>query len=407
MRQLADEDIGVRVLAEDVDTTSPDGLIKWSVLMALAEAQRLKIGARWRSIQQRRVEQGRPSSGTPRFGYIKDPTTKQFAPDPVTGPLLRSAYLDYTAGKGFGGIVTEWNAAGRRTTRGGEWQVASLIRALDSGFGAGLLITGQAKDRATEFLPGTHEAVITADEWAAYQRARDSRRVLHPKHRTAKWFLSGIALCGLCGARLVVSSYGSPKSTAVCSSYKTGRRCTGTWISRTALEGRAAMWVGGHVEDVARAAWDATARTEETSALKSKVDTATTELVEVDTALGRLATGWATGVLDDAGYRAARADLDQRKRDLQLQLAELRSELDRLVPLDADVYDRLATATENMDTGEWNGLLGKVLRRVEVHPDGLVWVPVVGESRRTQRPGPRPRQDRQVRDGQGMFVATG
>ena len=42
-------------------------------------------------------------------------------------------------------------------------------------------------------------------------------------------------------------------------------------------------------------------------------------------------------------------------------------------------YARLESP-DDQSPGEWNTLLGRVLRRVEVHKDRLVLVPVVGDS---------------------------
>ena len=275
-------------------------------------------------------------------------------------------------------LCKEMNDRGITTTRGGELSIATLSRALDSGFGAGLLVqSSRTTGRDDEFLPGSHQPVITPDEWTAYRDARASRKLVAPRRRTAGWFLAGLAICGRCGDRLIVTTRAEGKSQALCSGYHNGKGCDGVWIKRQTLEQRVAIWLGAHIEDLPE-------RSEADAEAGSVVRDLEVALTEVSASLTRLATGFAEGILDADGYRGAQAGLLERRRVVENELRAARAEATRTAPLDRDVYSRLDLGDEP-SAGEWNHLLGKALRRVEVHPDRLVLVPVVGEATEVAR----------------------
>jgi DNA invertase Pin-like site-specific DNA recombinase len=328
----------------------------------------------WRKALARRQEKGLTTNGGPRFGYTKD-EDKRYVPDPDTGPVLRALYLRYAAGAGFQGLCKWLNDTGVVTTRGNTWGTHSLIRALDSGFGAGLLISGKGK--AITYSPGVHDGVITGEEWEAYLRARKGRATLPPKRKNPAWYLSGLVRCGLdgCGAPMLVNSYTDVKSQAICSAYKNRRTCAGVWVNRVAVEGAVAMWLGGVMDDL-----DAMAptRDRERSAAQSTVDRLDADLTACQTALGRLAAALARDLMTEEEYRAARDELLGEQAGLEQRLAAARDELAALSPVDAGLYAGLVNAPE-MTPGEWGALIGKVLRRVEVTKATYRFVPVVGE----------------------------
>jgi site-specific DNA recombinase len=330
--------------------------------------------AQWSRSLERRVEAGLPKNGLPRFGYRK---TKKggYKPDPTTGPVLAELYQRYTAGAGFQALVAELNARGIPTTRGNTWGAQTLIRALDSGFGAGLLVANDEKGTAASYSPGAHKPVITEEEWDAYQRARTVRRAEPPKRRTVRWALAGIARCGRCGAPAVRNKADGPKSQAICSAYVSKRSCVGVWMKVSDLEARVAIWLGGHLEELAA---HAPSRDAERARARQALEDAQRAADDAVTALGRLAGLLARDVLDEDAYAAAQTDLVAERDTAVRAVAAAHEEVFRLQPVDDSVYTRLE-ASKDLTPGEWARQIGQVLRRVEVHKDRLVIVPVVGE----------------------------
>lgn len=386
---------------EPIDTTTAGGRFSREVLLAAAAMESEVKSEQFKEAHARRVANGMPSSGIGRFGYTKGPD-KRFYPDPVTGPLLARCYRKYIAGAGAQSLAKELNDAGVTTTKGSPWSVVALLRAMDSGFGAGLI----ALDKGTRFVKGAHAPVISPEEWDAYRRARDRRRRAHPKQRTARWHLAGLVRCGLCGAPMTVNSYTSTKSQVVCSAYKASRTCKGVWVNRTTVEHVVAVWLGGRVDELARYAWDDTQRAEERSRLVALVDARAARLRDLESALGRLATGWAKGLLDDAGYQAARNEIEVEVHAAGAELEDAKEQLSLLAPIGEDVYERLVAGTQDMDTGEWNGLLRRVVASVTVTDSTITVVPLSGEPDVIPRPHDRThaRARTQARGANGRFT---
>lgn len=349
--------------------------------MLLAHKQSKEIGKRWREVHAHKRAQGLPAQGGPRFGYRREGT--MYTPDPVTGPVLREAYLRYARGEGWLSITTDLNTRGIKTTADGEWSTTVLRRVLDSGFGAGLIVSKK------EHLPGAHEAVITEAQWSAYRAARTRRSKLAPRQQTPTWHLARIAVCAACGAGL--TTQGTTKQTkdgrkqyryATCPNRGNKGTCVGVAYKKERLDWQVAMWLGGHVTDWAAAMPDDSA---ERAVAAARLEAARRDLEQVDARLGRLATGWADGLLDDAGYRAARADADVAREAALTEIEDAREALTAFLLADADVYDRLTG--QDLSVGEWHDLLRRIITRIEVSPEGVRVVPSRGEPSWLPNPG--------------------
>lgn len=415
---MISEGLRVRVLSEDIDTSDPDARLKWQILMSVAEHQRTKSSARWKSIHQRRRDAGRPASGIGRFGYRRlaegesavrldgdqEITLEEgdFVPDPETGPLLAECYRRYVAGAGYQVLAMFLNNANVTTSRNTPWTTHSLRRTLDSGFGAGRLILTKGG-----YIAGRHQPVITEQEWEAFERARERRKGRPSKTSTPRWYLSGIARCGLCGAGLVVSSHADAKATVLCGAYKNSRICTGVWIPRYMIETAVSFWVGAHISELAAQAWDSSARDEVRADVERRLEAARQNQEATQTALSRLATGYATGLLDEASVREARPALERAKAESDRVFADVYAKFQTLAPVDMDEYERLASAGEGVTPSEWGTLLGRVLSAVNVTNTDLTFVPVVGQPQTRPRPAPRKRPPQAKDLRSGRFLASG
>jgi len=177
---------------EAIDVSTSTGRLARGMLTEFAAFESERIGDTWKEAHARRVRNGLPHTGTPRFGYTYTRETG-YVLDPETGPLLRRLYLDYIAGAGFMRLST------LTREHGGPIEAASVKRMMDSGFGAGLV-----KSRG-EHVAGAHEAVISEDEWKAYKMARRGR-VGRPRAEESPHTYSGIVRCE-CGALMTGNAY--------------------------------------------------------------------------------------------------------------------------------------------------------------------------------------------------------
>ena len=426
----------VESATEPVDDTTAGGRFSREVLLAAAAFESDQKSEQWREAQARRVGMGLPAGGPPPLGYAKN-GRQAFVPNPVYGPVVVEMYDAYLRGMGPAGIAKILNdpARGLSAPRGGRFTVSTISRALDSGFAAGFI------NRHGELVGGAHEALIDADVWARYLEERDRRRQANPnpKSRQPRWFLgAGLAVCGRCGGHMVVDSYRSAKSQAICSSYR-GKpgTCDGSWIDRVNLETLVALWLGGRVEEWTQAAEAVHDVDDERVQLTRQIDRERAAEAKLRDGLRRAARLVASGDMTDEDYGDAKREVDTQLREVTARLSELQSRLDALDPA-GDAYERLARAlgrgagatterpvdvavpfdvpdgavwpteeTSGMPAEEWHTLLRKIIRRVVVKERHVVVEPWVGEPTVVVKPKPRKRTDVQPRDKKsGRFVKT-
>jgi len=147
--------------------------------------------------------------GTPRpFGYAADPGAPGgLALHPAEAPLLAAAYGDLLAGTTLTAIARRWNDAGITGTRGAAWDATAVRRVLRRATNAGLVAHDGQVEGPAQWAAVTDEATwraacaILASPWRRASRGG-----------APAWLLSGIALCGACGAGCNVGYGGAGKS---------------------------------------------------------------------------------------------------------------------------------------------------------------------------------------------------
>src|SRR4051812_7310003 len=133
------------------------------------------------------------------------------------------------------------------------------------------------------------------------------RRGAPVKQKSPRWYLAGLVKCGLCGGSVYVNSYAPERSAICCSARRADKSCAGANMYRRQLGKRVAIWLGGHVEEWASVVPQRDAERAEVQGARA---TRLEEALDGDTAaLGKLATGWATGSLDEAGYLTGKHEL--------------------------------------------------------------------------------------------------
>lgn len=150
---------------------------------------------------------GKPHGKLP-YGYmiVRDPTTGDpvdRVPDPETAPIVREAFGRVLSGEPLNVVVRDLNARGipgprpRRDGTPAPWIAVTLRKIIESPTYAGL-----RTHRGEVIGPATWEPLVTAED---HERMRallaDPARLTH-RGCEPRWLLSGIALCGVCDARL-------------------------------------------------------------------------------------------------------------------------------------------------------------------------------------------------------------
>jgi site-specific DNA recombinase len=306
---------------EPLDTTTSSGRFARGMLAEVAAFESERIGDGWKETHAKRVRDGLPATGKPRWGYRTE--GGRFVPDPVTEPVLASLYRRYVAGESVYALVRWLNAEGFRTSPGyskrgpGLWSDRSLRRALDSGFAAGLIRVGGAQSR------GVHEPLISEAEWSAYLTARADRRVVRSAERSP-YLLSGLVRCA-CGSGMTGGQFGSARQPKYrCSRAKESGTHAGGYVMMRVVEAEVLRWLETIASSVE-------AETEAAAASRVKADRRRRdakalhrEVAALDAQLTRLTVQLAKEVIPESAYVSARDEIEGQKAGLleRVRLAE-------------------------------------------------------------------------------------
>lgn len=226
---------------EPIESRTASGKFARGLLGEVNAYQADLIGETWRDTHARRVREGLPANGKPRFGYEYD-RARGFTPDPLTAPVLHETYLRYIAGESIYSLVAWLNAGPTRPVGGygkkgdGLWSDRTLRRVLDSGFGAGYFSANGQRHK------GAHPALITDAEWDAYQEARERRRTYRRGERST-YLLSGLVWCA-CGSKMNAGQYGHANTPKFrCKAAHEKRTHEGGYVSETVLIDAVRAWL--------------------------------------------------------------------------------------------------------------------------------------------------------------------
>lgn len=348
---------------EPLDVSTSTGRLARGMLTEFAAFESERIGDVWRETHARRIRNGLPATGRPRFGYTYS-REAGFQPDPTTGPVLAEMYRTYIQGQSVYALVAELNAGPTRPVAGygpksdGRWSDRTVRRVLDSGFGAGLLRIGD------EHHPGVHTPVITLEEWEAYLEARARRRNYRRIERS-EYLLSGLLRCA-CGSTMTAGQFGHARTPKYrCKAAHEKRRHAGGYVTAALAEEFVMDWV--------RARTDRMKRDLETDAQVQKRP----RLLRDPAAALRVKKDRLQAEIDDIGQTARRV---QMPRDsYQRQIAPLEQELEvvsaelariavrprKVAPL---VLPRFEESWERMTIAERREILRALIEFVVVTP---------------------------------------
>ena len=223
--------------SEPADVATSTGRLARGMLTEFAAFESERIGDTWKETHARRLRNGLPHHGLPRFGYTY---TKQggYVPDEASSPVLRELYLRFTAGATFKELGAYAASEGFEPEVG--WGIGTLRRILDRGFGAGYVWS------KGELLPGAHEAIISEGEWLQYRAKRDSRSK-RTRAEASEYPYSGLVRCH-CGGSMsgstVQKENGVRYERYVCTSAQQKGSHKATTVSVSYVEEAVLAWLG-------------------------------------------------------------------------------------------------------------------------------------------------------------------
>ena len=217
---------GVKVVyvAENVPD-SPEGVILESVLEGMAEYYSLQLSQNIRRGNRASAEKCQSTGGNRPLGYKTDPVTKKFVIDPDTAPTVRRIYDMYAKGLTCAEIITELNAQGLRTLRGGKFTKNSLHTVLKNEKYIGVY---SYKDEIR--IEGGVPAIIDKDTFDKVQEMlKINRRAPAHTWSRATYLLTDKLFCGHCGSNMVgesgTSKNGAKHNYYICTKRKREHAC--------------------------------------------------------------------------------------------------------------------------------------------------------------------------------------
>jgi len=351
------ETLGGRIesATEPVDVSTSTGRLARGMLTEFAAFESERIGDSWKETHARRVRNGLPHTGTPRFGYTYT-RNDGYQPDPATGPLLRRLYLDYLAGIGFMKLSQATRA------HGGPIEAASVKRMMDSGFGAGYII------HRGELIQGAHEAVISEAEWKAYKVAR-KERADRPRAESAGHTYSGLVRCE-CGALMTGNAYtarsGERKSKYNCTAFRSQGGHTNAIVTDS-LDRAVLEFLGevAHVVNPKAAARKATAKPLGRIDARPQINA---DLSKNAARIDALTMKYLDGDVTKEVHDRMMAKLTEEKQELQDRLDALEVKLQ--APPPTALATDLVAHWDQMPAELRRSILGDLVARIEVSLEG-------------------------------------
>jgi hypothetical protein len=246
----------------EYDLADPEDVARFYGEVLAAQREVAKMSRRMRRVRREELESGQPNPGGRRaFGSqgwrrVRDDDGNWHTEHVVSAAqaqrereLIGEAARRIVAGDSLRGIVGDWNRKGILTTTGQRWGTRTLRQVLLAprlaglrGHGRGELVIG-ADDQPIRLLGDDGqpaEPVLDREQWEAVRAIlTDPARQVTAVGRAPSYLLTGLAHCGVCGARLRgirrrgQVSYGCPDAA------DGGRRCVerrAEWVEELILD---------------------------------------------------------------------------------------------------------------------------------------------------------------------------
>jgi DNA invertase Pin-like site-specific DNA recombinase len=154
------------------------------------------ISERVRQAMRRKAVRGEVL-GRPPYGY-KVGSRRRLELVPEEAVVVRYIFRLYLQeGLGIRLIARRLNNEGLRTRRGGNWSMVSIRDILRNRAYLGTYARFGVR------VPGSHPALVSAEDFRAVQDRLNARRTSASARTTTRFLLSGIAFCGSCGNKLI------------------------------------------------------------------------------------------------------------------------------------------------------------------------------------------------------------
>lgn len=228
LKILDDNNCMFKSATEVYDTTNAMGRLFITLVAAIAQWERENLGERVRLGMEKKTKLGMWKGGMAPYGYKI--VEKKLVVNDKEKAVVQEIFKQTTT-FGFYTLAKHLTNKGFSTRKGGEWHVDSVRDIANNPVYAGYLTFNQnSKDykkppREQTLYEGSHEPIISKEEFWALQDLLDNRRHGGGKKHTSNYYFSTLLKCARCGHSL--SGHKSAgKKTYRCSGKKAGKNCT-------------------------------------------------------------------------------------------------------------------------------------------------------------------------------------
>ena len=200
-------------IEESFDTSTPGGRLVFTMIAAMAQAEREEISARVAASVPIRAKMGKALGGAAPFGYQW--LDGKLIPDPEEAPIRKLMFDLYLEIQTLSGVAAELNKRGFRTRKGGTFQTSAVRRSLTDTTAKGVRIANYTKSRGDgcswdlkpeeEWVRVPVEPIVEEEIWDRCNSLIENTRKQYLKLRTnrgkVKYLFSGVLFCGKCGGK--------------------------------------------------------------------------------------------------------------------------------------------------------------------------------------------------------------
>lgn len=237
-------DVSFVSINEDIDTSTPDGYMMFTIRLSMAQNEREKIAQRVSMGQRARARSGKRNSSAKPYGYDVSEKDLSLTINEQEAPIMREIFDMYLKGYGKSKIAGILNERGIPAPRGGIWYE----------FIIGTLVRNRTYTGAVHWKPkglpeserivvdNCHEAIVSKEDFDQAQNIIERKQNNLMSQSSYTFAFSTILKCSLCGrsyhGKLKTFSDPSKKRYAYyrCSGkYREHVLCSASDISETVL----------------------------------------------------------------------------------------------------------------------------------------------------------------------------
>lgn len=206
-------------VTEDINTSTSDGYMMFTIRLSMAQAEREKIRERTTGGLRKRAMAGKRTSAQRPYGY--NINEMQLTVNEVEAEIVRRIYTMYAAGNGYLKIADTLNGDGVPSRDEKGWTELILNKMLGNLNHIGANHWKRKEDPESERIVtlNTHEPIVPIELFETVVSIKERKREGHMSKSSHEFCFSVVVKCGLCGQ----SFHGKTKTGSTLKNY----RCSG------------------------------------------------------------------------------------------------------------------------------------------------------------------------------------